>query len=135
MQTHSNTPLGSEQVNSGNFPQGNSSQQIQSSEGKKGSPINLPARALLAALKTHYQVSSDSLAKLGLADGTLNENAYIQSILSKNMSSIFDILANCEPCSQYVQQVLIDDIDIEDIPHEFILESVRRRAFEIFLYG
>jgi hypothetical protein len=93
--------------------------------------LNIPARALLEALKKHYTVSAEALSKVGISNSILSEKEYIHSLLSKNMDDIFDILSQCEPCSEYVQKVLIDDIDIDDIPHQFILESIRQRAHMI----
>jgi hypothetical protein len=98
---------------------------------KKSTGLNIPAVALLAAIKQHYLFSVASLSKLGISPRTLNEDAYVRSILSQNMDSIFDILAECQSCSEYVQKVLIDEIDIDDIPHGFILESIRQRAEQL----
>ncbi|MDJ1485920.1 hypothetical protein QNI16_35895 [Cytophagaceae bacterium YF14B1] len=107
------------------------SDQSNPSAEKKSTGLNIPALALLAAIKQHYLFSAESLAKLGISPRILNEHAYVRSILSQNMDSIFGILAECQSCSEYVQKVLIDQIDIDDIPHGFILESIRQRAEQL----
>jgi len=135
MQTHSHTRPESE-----GLPQLGSSQQSQASESQAGrikerTSINVPARALLDALKVHYQISSQSLTRFGIPAQTLEQDRYIRSILSQPMSSIFSILSTCQDCAEHVGKVLIDEIDIEDISHELILEAVRRRAVELLVYA
>lgn len=150
-QTHSHTtPESDRRTGSEGFPQLGSSQQSQASESqafesqsdqsqagesRERTSINVPARALLAALKVHYQISSQSLTRFGIPAQTLEQDRYIRSILSQPMSSIFSILSTCQDCAEHVGKVLIDDIDIEDISHELILEAVRRRAVELLVYA
>ncbi len=126
MQTHS----GQQHPNQTDSDHIGSDQSNPSAE-KKSTGLNIPAVALLAAIKQHYLFSAESLAKLGISPRTLNEHAYVRSILSQNMDSIFTILSECQACSEHVQKVLIDEIDIDDIPQGFILESIRQRAEQL----